>query len=357
MAEQCDTPGVSIYEPVRKNNAPTLATLYQAVKHTKDRYQNTVMKADRNVLRRLITSYEAGRSVDLSSVLRHKLLPVPVSLAEMNGTLRTGNKSELDNVVPEDIDCPETIQLHATSSFLIIDGQAPAVALGKPDAAVTFGDLANTYMKTVLKADSEYHIIYVVFDRYKDETIKGTTRTRRSKTERPIRRLVEVSDVPLPKNWSTFLSLADNKADLAHFLSEELCSQAPVDKEIVVAGGFRDELEIKSSTGATDLGPLKSTHEEADTRFVLHAVHSQFHTVVVFSRDIDVLLLLVSHFQIMQCQHLWMKSGTSKKRLYISIDAIFNKLPSGSASSLLAFHALTGCNTTSYIANHTNRSS
>ena len=69
-----------------------------------------------------------------------------------------------------------------------------------------------------------------------------------------------------------------------------------MDKEIVVAGGFRDELEVKSSTCATDLGPLKSTHEEADTRLVLHAVHSQFHTVVVSSRDIDVLLLLVSHF-------------------------------------------------------------
>ena len=130
-----------------------------------------------------------------------------------------------------------------------------------------------------------------------------------------------------------------------------------MDKEIVVAGGFRDELEVKSLTGATDLGPLKSTHEEADTRLVLHAVHSQFNTVVVSSRDTVVLLLLVSHFQRMQCQHRWMKSGTSKKRRYIPIDAIFNKLPSGSASSLLAFHALTGCNTTSYIANHTKRSS
>ena len=144
VAEQCDKPDVSIYHHVCKNNAPTFATLYQVVKHTMDRDQKTVMKADRNVLRRLITSYEAGRWVDLSSALKHELLPVPVSLAEMNGTLCTGNKSELANVVTEDIDCPETIQLHATSSFLIIDGQALVVALGKPDAAVTFGDLADT---------------------------------------------------------------------------------------------------------------------------------------------------------------------------------------------------------------------
>ena len=357
VGEQCDKPDVAIYEPVRKNNVPTFATLYQVVKRTKDRDQKTVIKADRNVLRRLITSYEAGRSVDLSSALKHELLPVPVSLDEMNGTLRTGNKSELANVVTEDIDCRGSIQLHATSSFLIIDGQALVVALGKLDAAVTFGDLADTCVKTVLKAGFEYHKIDVVFDRYRDETIKGTIRTWRSKTARPIRRLVEGRDVPLPKNWSNCLSLADNKADLAHFSTEELCSQASVDKEIGVAGGFRDELEVRSSTGATDLGPLKSTHEESDTRLALYAVHSQFHTVVVSSGDTDVLLLLVSHFQRMQYQHLWMTSGTSKKRRYIPIDAVFNELPSGSASSLLAFHALTGCDTTAYIANHTKRSS
>ena len=87
----------------------------------------------------------------------------------------------------------------------------------------------------------------------------------------------------------------------------ELCSQAPVHKEIVVAGGFRDEVEIKSSTGTTDLGPLEFTHDEAGTRLALHAVHSQCHTVVVSSRDTDVLLLQVSRFQSIKCQQLWMK--------------------------------------------------
>ena len=158
----------------------------------------------------LMTKYsidEAGRPVNLPSVLKHELRPVPVSLAEMNGTLRTGNNSELANLVREDTDwplCPETIQLYATSSFLIIDGQCIAVALGKPDAAVTFGDLVETYMKTVRTAGSEYHRIDVVFGRYRDETIKGTTINRRRTAARPIRRLVEGRDVPLPKNWSIF---------------------------------------------------------------------------------------------------------------------------------------------------------
>ena len=192
----------------------------------------------------------------------------------MNGTLRTGNKSVLAEKLTEDIVCPEAIELHDSSSCLIIDGQALVVALGKPDNAVTFGDLANIYVRAVLKAGSKYQRVDIVFDRYREETIKSPTRTRRTKAAQPIRRLVEGRDVPLPKNWTNFLSLPDNKADLAHLLSEELCSQAPDDKEIVIAGGFRDELEVRSSKTTTDLTQLRVTHKEADTRLVLHAVHS-----------------------------------------------------------------------------------
>ena len=57
------------------------------------------MKVDRNILLRLITAYESGRPVDLENILKHELLPVPVSLAEMNGTIRTGTKSILAEIL------------------------------------------------------------------------------------------------------------------------------------------------------------------------------------------------------------------------------------------------------------------
>ena len=159
-----------------------------------------------------------------------------------------------------------------------MNGQALVVALGKPANAKTFGDLADIYLRTVLKAGSNYQRVDIVFDKSRKETIKGATRTRRTKAARPIRRIVEGRDVPLPINWTNFLSLPDNKVDLANFLSEEMCSQAPDDKEIVVAGGFRDELEARSSKTTTDMTQLRATHEEADTtcRLVLHAMHNNF---------------------------------------------------------------------------------
>ena len=45
-----------------------------------------------------------------------------------------------------------------------------------------------------------------------------------------------------------------------------------------------------------------------------------------------------------------------RKRKYIPIGEVYNRLPAYSASSLLPFHALTGCDVTSYISNHTKRS-
>ena len=143
--EQGDKSDVPIHETLHKSKAKTFASLYEVAKDAKDKDKRTILKADRNVLQRLVTAYEIGRPVDLPAVLKHELLPVSVSLAEMNGTLRTGNKSVLADKLTEYIVCPEAIELHDSSSCLIIVGQAMVVALGKPDNALAFGDLADTY--------------------------------------------------------------------------------------------------------------------------------------------------------------------------------------------------------------------
>ena len=223
--------------------------------------------------------------------------------------------------------------------------------LKKPENVGTFGEYADRFVQAVLAAGKNYQRIDVVFDRYRDDTIKAGTRTRRTQAARPIRRVIESRDVPLPRNWANFLSLSENKADLGHFLSEELCSQATSEQEIVVAGGFKDEREVRSSKTSTDIAQLRATHEEADTRLVLHALNCPFEVVVVASKDTDVLVMLLAHFPNMQCEHLWMRSGTAKQRKYIPIRETFNNLPRGAAGSLLAFHALTGCDTTSFFVN------
>ncbi len=346
-------PLVSFHAPLKRNNPPTFAMLYSIP--TKDKGKEQVVKADRNLLQCLITAFEAGSVVDMPSILKHELMPVPLSLTEMDGSLRTGNKSVLVDIITKAIACPDKLDLQGQRSCLIIDGQPLVIAVGKPQGAMTFGDLADTFVLSVLQQGANYERIDVVFDRYRDETIKADPLGRRTKAARPIRRIFEDRSVPLPKNWANFMASTDNKADLARFLSESLISQAPNDKDVIVAGGFLDEQDVRSSKGS-DVDSLRSTHEEADTRLVLHAAHSRFETVVP-SRDTDVILLLVAHFRHIHFDNLWVMAGTSKARKFIPVGTVCNSLPNDLVGNLLAFHALTGCDTTSYMANHSKQTS
>ena len=53
-----------------------------------------------------------------------ELMNVPISLAEMNGSLRTGSKSVLADILTTDIEYLTTIDLKGLSLGLKIDGQA-----------------------------------------------------------------------------------------------------------------------------------------------------------------------------------------------------------------------------------------
>jgi len=71
------------YDSMKRKDAPTFETLYEVVQHTGEE-KKTILKVDRNVLQRLVTSYAAGCNVDLSNILKHELMPVSAALAETN---------------------------------------------------------------------------------------------------------------------------------------------------------------------------------------------------------------------------------------------------------------------------------
>ena len=64
-----------------------------------------MIKADRNILQRLIAAYEASRNVNLIEILKHELMPTPLSITLINGNLRTGSKAILQEILIANIDC------------------------------------------------------------------------------------------------------------------------------------------------------------------------------------------------------------------------------------------------------------
>ena len=109
--------------PIRKNKAVTFASLYTVVQDIKGK--QITIKMDRNILQRLIMACRAGREVNLDNILQHELMSLPLSLATINDTLHSPNKSLLANILT-----PSTISLDGPSC-LLIDGQALVMALSK----------------------------------------------------------------------------------------------------------------------------------------------------------------------------------------------------------------------------------
>ncbi|CAG9814726.1 unnamed protein product [Phaedon cochleariae] len=211
-------PKLSYYATVPKNKSPTLQYLHKE----KSAAGSTELKKDgRDFLHTLVVAYDAGRKVDLNSILRHELCNVPISLALMNGDLRPAEKASIVKEITKNIDCPSSIAINKNSACLIIDGMAFVQALVRTLTGKYFSDIACAFNKRIEAYSSQYDEVHVVFDRYRYLSVKADTRKHRGKGFAPVRRVIKNEGVPLPKNWSSFLALSENKADLARFLSEE----------------------------------------------------------------------------------------------------------------------------------------
>ena len=124
-------------------------------------------------------------------------------------------------------------------------------------------------MESVLKSGHQYRRIDVVFDRYRPESIKSDTRSKRSKGTRPSRKLIEDNSVPLPNSWPDFIALS------------------------VISAAFKEEDTVKSSDLSLDISPLKGWHEEADTL--------SYYTVCMY-----IIIVSLSHPRTLMSSYCWL---------------------------------------------------
>ena len=144
----------------------------------------------------------------------------------------------------------------------------------------------------------------------------------------------------------------------ARFLSEKRLAGAPTNKTIIIGGGFEEKDTVKCSRPNIAIRVLKSFHKEADTCMILHCVHSDAEFLVISCQDSDVFLLLVSQFYKLSCKKLWMRAGASEKPKYLPIhirEHLKKTIPE--VQTILSFHAITGCDTVSYFASHSKKTS
>ena len=102
----------------------------------------------------------------------------------------------------------------------------------------------------------------LVWDVYKSDSLKTMTRDNRGHGQRR-----HVSDnTKIPRNWKQFLRVNDNKSELFRFLAKYAVD---LKHNGTIISTYEEGVLCNKECDITNLAPC--THEEADTRLLLHA--------------------------------------------------------------------------------------
>lgn len=336
---------VSVTAPIVRNK---LCLFKQSYAKAKPAHKDKLAAArnDCNLFSRLYIACQT-RSGDLDTFFAHENQPNPPSLSS-NGTLRFGTKSDL-------LACLEKMEPSERQSppvdVLVLDGAA-IIQMLAPGQCKTFDDYAAKvvipYITCQLRNVSRLDLVW---DQYDSSSLKAATRAKRGcGTRRKV-----MPSAELPRNWADFLRHDDNKTELFKFLSDRIIRNGvPDNKQLVIT----DQTHCQSSHVDVNNMLDPCSHEEADTRMILHVAHAvanSYNHIMIRTVDTDVVVLAVAVFQQLSIPELWIAFGVGRNVRYIAVHKLVAALGSDRSYALPFFHAFTGCDTVSCFAGHGKR--
>lgn len=327
VKEVIEERNLSIHETIKKNALPLFKRQTPKPK-AKSKQQVTALRSDCNLFSRLYiaTQHRSGDLEDFFSEF---------------GNLRLGKKSDLLKCIKP----AEQSEPPSSYDCKIFDGAAVVHAL--PTATVT---TFNSYAEEIFIPFIVSHLqstkrVDIVWDKYKENSIKNTTREKRGKGQR--RKVTE--DTKIPANWKGFLQDNSNKKELFSLLTNKVANfNFSEDKEVNITS---DE-SVVSSKGSTDM--QRCDHEEADTRIAVHVLHALTKgsdKVLIRTVDTDVVVIMIGLFHdlvsLNPSADIWISFGMGKSLQYISINGTYASLGPETSRALPFFHSFTGSDTTS----------
>ena len=148
---------------------------------------------------------------------------------------------------------------------IIIDGAMVVNMIRPGSTARSFAEYANeSFVSYIFAQLSHAKWLDVVWDEYIADSLKATTRS--SHAQGTIIRVRATSQVP--HNRQQFLRNDENKRELFHFLGQ-LAWTGRVDMWKTITTVGQEILSVPPWADVVSLSP--STHEEADTRMMLHS--------------------------------------------------------------------------------------
>ena len=310
----------------------------------------------------MFLEYGCHRGFTVEELLQHEITNSAFFLVDKDGYLRKSVKSQLRNellkLCPQiDKKGPETTpKAHAIIiDFMAFVRKIPIKKLHPP--IKTFHDFAITLTSMVTKAGHNCDEIHIVFDSYREDSIKNGERERRGKSKDRVVLDVVSPNQHLPVVIENFWSSPISKTAFQAFYVDWLKTNYHGSKTLYP--GISPHAWIVSAGRALLFPRLNCTHEEAVDRMMFHVQDILSHrtgptSLTLLSGDTDVFVCLLYHITVnwrdFGLNELWLIRNAGRKRSTLPVHDIAKALGDKLSKCLPALHALTGCDTTSKIS-------
>lgn len=215
--QRLQTRKVEFFANMKKMNLKTFTSMSKKLKHHVHG-KDITLKADRNLLARLVVIGRI-RNINLQELLSYSLGPLPLSLANSQGSLVKTNKTNLLHALEGYAENP-LVDNPIEGGIYIVDGMSfiQQLNINKLPGERTFFNLAFVILKrlvNIAKSNNSKEIHFVT-DTYWQISIKNIERAKRAASGSQIR----IHGQFLPQQWKKFLLNGENKESLIEFLDE-----------------------------------------------------------------------------------------------------------------------------------------
>ena len=285
------------------------------------------------------------RDIGITDALSYELSPVPASVFDESGAMRAQSKA----VLKTKLQVEQSSRIQRVPDAVIIDGCAMLWTVHWPTSG-TVEEYVVNFMGSI-----KYHLergdVYLVCDRYIGNSTKQITRSSRSGNDASRKHQLSLhTTLPTQK---VVLTVVHNKVQLINLICNYLINHIHDNQtKLVITGQDPTPVQVWND-GTIQREYLKTNHEEADVIIVHHLVRivsgaSDDSYIKVACDDTDVFVLLI-HFYLEKemTMNVSMESPCAGRTI---IDIRQTALKHKHITTYLpAVHALTGCDTVSYL--------
>ncbi|XP_065174483.1 uncharacterized protein LOC135804492 [Sycon ciliatum] len=322
ITERVTSSNVPFFNPLPAHKLLTYSTKEKPQSKSKSNAQ--AVQDDRQLFTKLAIMAK-HREVNARELVEYQLGSVPWAIANADGTRVSTVKSKLLMELEKDTPLLETVP---GQGAILVDGMALLQSITTIPA--TFGELSTLIFDRLITTMAKFAAVRVDFvcDQYPELSIKGQERASSSTKNVPLRLQAERSEQPTPRQWKRYLSDGQNKMTLISFISRDWRASETLPKKLkcgqkVILTVKKDCFQFTAPAPGTSLftvaavPELTCSHEEADTRLLLHAAH------VIF------------------------KTRRQQRARLVDINAIAEALGSSTCRAFIGVHSFSGCDSAS----------